>query len=81
MTVYVSRQITAEAVQWDGANLAEVQAFAGDDFINGEPGGHVWVRNSEGPFQIHPGYWLTRQPGEPLVVRSPYAFEEMWEPA
>jgi hypothetical protein len=82
MTTYVSRHVTTEAVQWTGENLDEVKAFAGEDFIGVRTSdGHVWVRNAEGPALIHPGYWLSRQrAGQPLVLRSPYAFSEMWEP-
>jgi hypothetical protein len=70
---YISQSIEVEAVQWTGGNLAEVQAFAGADFIS-ENAGRVWVRNTAGPCEILAGYWLTRRPGEALVMTSPAAW-------
>jgi hypothetical protein len=79
MTAYRSRPLTVEAVQWTGANLDEIREFAGPDFIdvNGE---RVWIRNTEGPFEIHPGYWISRQPGMPLILHSPAAWDRIYQP-
>ena len=74
MTTWTSAPITVDAVQWTGSNLAEVREFAGPDFISAA-GEHVWVRNTAGPFQIHPGYWLSRSGDGPIVLTSPAAWK------
>lgn len=78
---FITKAIIAEAVQWTGDNLAEIRAFAGDDFLFAEAG-RVWVRNSAGPWELALGDWVRRhEDGGPLMVSSAAAFDCVWAPA
>jgi hypothetical protein len=80
MTAYATRPATAQAVQWRGTNLAEIADLAGDDLL-GAYSGRLWVINAEGPCKVRSGWWVTREPGQPLMVHSQAAFARFWEPA
>jgi hypothetical protein len=81
VNAYITKRLTVEAVQWTGTNLDEVRAFAGPDFIDAAGDGHLWIRNAEGPDQIHPGDWMSREPGMPLILHSPAAWSRLYEPS
>jgi hypothetical protein len=71
---YVTAPVTGEAVKFDGLNEAEIRDFAGPDFLDAA-GGRVWVRNAEGPVEVHPGWFLAREEqGPSLIVYAPGAF-------
>jgi len=75
------RPLTGDGRLWKGANLAEIQAFAGDDFLFAEAG-RVWVRNAAGPWELVVGDGLFREkPDAPLIVFSADAVARSWEPA
>jgi hypothetical protein len=69
---------TITAVQWTGANIAEVREHVGDtsrrqyDVVNGRKiypppvlflGGYiVLIETMEGPLNVSPGYWIAKGP-------------------
>lgn len=74
MTTYQSVPLTVEAIQWTGGNTAEVTGFLGEDLVAWRDG-RLWVMDDAGPFEVRPGYWLSRRPGESLVTTSPFAWK------
>lgn len=66
------------AVLWNGSNVDEVRAVAGDNFV-GLHSDHVLVRHTGGPevIWVRPGWWVIRWDGsEEIRVFSAGAFTD-----
>ena len=66
---YVHKATEAEALLWDGNNVAEVEELLGISLSGVVPD---WVRN----LLMKPGTWIVRScPSEPCQLMSPDQFE------
>ena len=75
-----TRHLTADALQFTGTNADEIRAFAGDRFLFAD-GGRAWVRDSDGPLELGPRNWLTRDGDGTVFVHSERAFSHLWKQA
>jgi hypothetical protein len=84
-TTFRSRPVTLEAVQFDGTNLADVDAL-----VAGCPGVGVFL-DEDGRLAVREeghadrivavGWWVSRTPEGQVTVHGRQAFEHLFEPA
>ena len=80
-TTYRARPRTAAAIQFTGANTADVEAFLGGTAaVLGNPDGtiSVYANGREGR-RLLPSWWVSIDDGN-VTTHSAQAFERFWEP-
>lgn len=70
---YIRKPVQAKAVQWDGTNFDEVQAFCQDAFVED---GHLKVINKPGRGNVE-SYVVKSQGGE-FFICSKEEFEDLY---
>lgn len=71
MAQYQSRDVTLEAEQYSGQNLAALEGLASPDRVQVCQDGTVQVRVGNGMWTtVHPGWWVLRWPDQSVSVST-----------
>lgn len=80
MTAYRKKPVVIEAVQWDGQNRAEIEAFAGESLDEAwSVGGYCFINTLEGRMAAGPGDWIIRGVAGELYPCKPDIFDQTYE--
>jgi hypothetical protein len=84
--LFRKKPVVIRAVQYDGANFDEVEAFLGGDFAGWRhytAAPRLLIRtleNPEDPFQVPPGWWVLEGVRGEHYACEPGIFAETYEP-
>ena len=80
MAKFRKKPAVVEAVQWDGASISELQAFAGNDLSWSPLTGAAFIPTLEGLMRADKGDWIIKGVKGEFYPCKPDIFAATYEP-